>query len=218
MENEIRIVIVDDHPIVRQGLRQMIESDRALKIVAEAGDGQTALEQIQCLQPDLAVLDIDMPRMDGFAVAREIIGRKLPVEIIFLTIHRDEELFQAALDLGAKGYVLKDSAVTDIIAGIKAVASGRHYLSPALSPYLLKRRAQVDALNQRKPGINSLTPTERRILKLIAEEKTSKEIAEELFISPRTVETHRANITRKLDLRGSLALIKFAVTHRSELS
>lgn len=218
MKAEIRIVIADDHPVVRQGLRQTIETDRELTIVAEAGDGQTALEQIQQLRPEVAVLDIDMPRMDGFAVAREIARLKLGVEIIFLTIHREEEVFQAALDLGVKGYVLKDSAVTDVIDGIKAVASGRHYLSPALSPYLLKRAARAAALNEQKPGINDLTPTERRILKLIAEEKTSKEIAEELFISPRTVETHRANIARKLDLRGSLALIKFAVTHKSELS
>jgi DNA-binding NarL/FixJ family response regulator len=137
---------------------------------------------------------------------------------IFLTIHREEELFQAALDLGVKGYVLKDSAVTDIIAGIKAVAAGQAYLSPALSPYLLKRSERAAALTKAKPGINGLTPTERRILKLIAEEKTSKEIAEELFISPRTVETHRTNIARKLELHGSLALIKFAVTHKSELS
>jgi DNA-binding NarL/FixJ family response regulator len=114
--------------------------------------------------------------------------------------------------------VLKDSAVTDVIAGIKAVAAGQPYLSPALSSYLLKRRDRAAALDARSPGINDLTPTERRILKMIAEEKTSREIAEDLFISPRTVETHRANIARKLELRGSLALIKFAVAHRSELS
>ncbi len=218
VRNEIRIVIADDHPVVRQGLRQMIESDRSLKVVAEAGDGQVALERIQELHPEVAVLDIDMPQMDGFAVAREIIRQKLTVEIVFLTIHREEELFQAALDLGVRGYVLKDSATTDIIAGIKSVASGQPFLSPTLSPYLLKRSARAAALAKAKPGINDLTPTERRVLKLIAEEKTSKQIAEELFISPRTVETYRTNIARKLDLHGSLALIKFAVTHKSELS
>lgn len=218
MKEEIRIVIADDHPVVRQGLRLMIEADRALKVVAEVGDGQTALEQIQHLRPEVAVLDIDMPRMDGFAVAREIARLKLPVEVVFLTIHREEELFQAALDLGVKGYVLKDSAVTDIIAGVKAVAAGQAYLSPALSPHLIKRSERAAALAKVNPGINGLTPTERHILKLIAEEKTSKEIAAELFISPRTVETHRTNIARKLELHGSLALIKFAVTHKSELS
>jgi DNA-binding NarL/FixJ family response regulator len=217
MNNEIHIVMADDHPIVRQGLRQTIEADAALKIVAEAGDGKTALAQIVQHRPVVAVLDIDMPEQDGFSVARAVRQQKLGVEIVFLTIHREEELFQAALDLGAKGYVLKDSAVTDIVAAIKAVAAGQPYISPQLSAYLLKRRQSVAALNARKPGLEDLTPTERRILKLIAEDKTSKEIAGELFISHRTVETHRTNISRKLELHGNLALVKFALEHKTRL-
>lgn len=214
---EIRVLIADDHPIVRQGLRQTIETDARLKIVGEAGDGSVALEQIKALLPEVAVLDIDMPVMDGFAVAIAIQEQKLPVAVIFLTIHREEELFQAAIDMGVKGYVLKDSATTDIIAGIKAVAGGQPYISPSLSAYLINRRGRADALVKEKPALDDLTPMERRILKLIAVDKTSKEIAEELFISHRTVETHRTNISRKLDLHGSLALIKFAVTHKSQL-
>ena len=217
MSNEIHIVMADDHPIVRQGLRQTIEADAALKIVAEAGDGKTALSLIVQHQPAVAVLDIDMPEQDGFSVARAVRRQKLEVEIVFLTIHREEELFRAALDLGAKGYVLKDSAVTDIVAAIKAVAAGQPYISPQLSSYLLKRSKSVAELNARKPGLEDLTPTERRILKLIAEDKTSKEIAEVLFISHRTVETHRTNISRKLDLHGSLALVKFALEHKAQL-
>ena len=217
MSNEIYIVMADDHPIVRQGLRQTIEADPALKIVAEAGDGKTALALIAQHQPTVAVLDIDMPEQDGFSVARAVRRQKLPVEIVFLTIHREEELFQAALDLGAKGYVLKDSAVTDIVAAIKAVAAGQPYISPQLSAYLLKRSQDAAALSARKPGLGELTPTERRILKLIAEDKTSKEIAEILFISHRTVETHRTNISRKLDLHGNLALVKFALEHKAQL-
>jgi len=217
MSNEIHIVMADDHPIVRQGLRQTIEADPALKIIAEAGDGRTALAQIIQHQPAVAVLDIDMPEQDGFSVARAVRRQKLEVEIVFLTIHREEELFRAALDLGAKGYVLKDSAVTDIVAAIKAVAAGQPYISPQLSAYLLKRSQGAAALNARKPGLEELTPTERRILKLIAEDKTSKEIAEVLFISHRTVETHRTNISRKLDLHGSLALVKFALEHKAQL-
>ena len=214
---EIRVVIADDHPIVRQGLREMIEADPRMKVVAEAGDGVAALAQIERLRPDVAVLDIDMPEQDGFSVATAIKDRKLPVAVIFLTIHREEELFQAALDIGVKGYVLKDSAVTDILAGIKAVAAGQPYISPSLSAYLLNRSGRAAALAREKPGLETLTPTERRILKLIADDKTSKEIGEELFISHRTVETHRTNISRKLDLHGSLALIKFAIAHRSQL-
>ena len=217
MNNEIQIVMADDHPIVRQGLRQTIEADAALKIVAEAGDGKTALSLIVQHQPAVAVLDIDMPEQDGFSVARAVRQQNLGVEIVFLTIHREEELFQAALDLGAKGYVLKDSAVTDIVAAIKSVAAGQPYISPQLSSYLLKRSKSVAELNARKPGLEDLTPTERRILKLIAEDKTSKEIAGELFISHRTVETHRTNISRKLELHGNLALVKFALEHKARL-
>ncbi|CAN5657547.1 response regulator transcription factor [soil metagenome] len=217
MTEQIRIVMADDHPIVRQGLRQMIETDKNLSIVAEAGDGQTALELIEKHQPDVTVLDIDMPKMDGFAVVRELQKRRINVEIVFLTMHSEEEIFQAAMDLGVKGYVLKDSAVTDIVSSIKSVAAQRPFLSPALSALLLNRRRRNDDFEKEQPGLHLLTPTEKRVLKFIAEDKTSKQIGEELFISYRTVETHRANISRKLDLRGSLALVKFAVAHKSEL-
>ena len=213
---QIRIVMADDHPIVRQGLRQMIEMDKNLSIVAEAGDGQTALDLIETHQPDVAVVDIDMPGMDGFAVVRGLQKKRINVEIVFLTMHSEEEIFQAAMDLGVKGYVLKDSAVTDIVSSIKAVAAGRPYLSPELSALLLKRR-RADKPESKQPGLHDLSPTEQRILRLIAEDKTSKEIAAALFISPRTVETHRANMSRKLNLHGSLALVKFAVTHKAEL-
>lgn len=217
MTEQIRIVMADDHPIVRQGLRQMIETDKNLSIVAEAGDGQTALELIEKHQPGVTVLDIDMPKMDGFAVVRELQRKRINVEVVFLTMHSEEEIFQAAMDLGVKGYVLKDSAVTDIVSSIKSVAEQRPFLSPALSALLLNRRRRNDEFEKEQPGLHLLTPTEKRILKLIAENKTSKQIGEELFISYRTVEAHRANISRKLDLRGSLALVKFVIAHKSEL-
>lgn len=209
--------MADDHPIVRQGLRKMIETDKSLNIVAEASDGESALQIILEHQPMVAVLDIDMPVMDGFAVVRELQKRNLPIETIFLTMHSEEELFQAAMDLGVKGYVLKDGAVSDIVAAIKSVAEHRPFLSPAMSALLLKRRRRMEELEREQPGLHLLTPTEKRILKMIAEDKTSKEIGEELFISHRTVETHRTNISRKLDLHGSLTLVKFAVAHKSDL-
>ncbi len=217
MAEQIKIVLADDHPIVRQGLKQMIEADPNLLIVAEAGDGETALELIEKHQPDVAVLDVDMPKMGGFAVVRELRDRKINVRIVFLTMHGEKEVFQAALDLNVQGYVLKDSAVTDIVASIKSVAAGRPFFSSSLSALLLNRRRNFEDFENENQGLNSLTPTERRILKLIAEEKTSKEIGEQLYISHRTVEKHRANISRKLDLQGSLALVKFAVAHKSEL-
>ncbi|MCA1849472.1 MAG: response regulator transcription factor [Acidobacteria bacterium] len=218
METEIRIVIADDHPIFRKGLRQVIETDARLKVIGEADDGLTALEQIRGMQPDVVVLDVDMPNKDGFEVARAVQDERLAVEIIFLTMHKDERFFNAALDLGVKGYVLKDSVVTEIIGGIRAVAAGQNYISPPLSNYIVNRSRRAAALAQQKPGLSDLTPTERRVLNLIAEYKTSREIAGELFISTRTVEHHRANISMKLELQGSHALLKFALEHKSELS
>lgn len=218
MKPEIRIVIADDHPIFRRGLRSVIETDQKLKIVAEAEDGEAALEQIQILRPEIAILDMEMPNRDGFEVMQEIQEKKLPVAVIFLTMYKDERFFNTALDRGAKGYVLKDSAVNDIIAGIKAVAAGQHFISPQLSTYLLNRRTRAISLIEQKPGLNDLTPTERQVLRLIAVNKTSKQIADELFIAVRTVEKHRANVCEKLDLRGSHALLSFALEHKSELS
>ena len=132
-------------------------------------------------------------------------------------MHKDEDLFNEAMDAGAKGYVLKDSVVTDIIQSVRAAQEGRHFISPQLSSYLLNRNARAASLIKQKPGLNNLTPTERRILKLIAENKTSREIASELFISTRTVENHRANICAKLELHGAHALLKFALEHKSAL-
>jgi DNA-binding NarL/FixJ family response regulator len=195
----------------------MIEADQYLTIVGEAGDGETALQLIELHRPHVVVLDIDMPRVGGFDVVRELRRRKANVKIIFLTMHSEEEIFQTAIDLGVSGYVLKDSVTTDIVAGIRSIASGKSFISPALSQLLLNRRRRAEKLRSDKPSLDSLTPTERRILKLIADDKTSKEIGTELFISHRTVHAHRANISSKLNLSGNLALVKFAITHKSEL-
>jgi DNA-binding NarL/FixJ family response regulator len=217
MDGKVKIVIADDHPIVRQGLRQLIEADRDLTVVGEASDGETALQVIETHRPDVAVLDIDMPRIGGFDVVRELERKKIRVKIIFLTMHTEEVIFQTAMDLGVGGYVLKDSATNDIVAGIKSIAAGKPFISPAMSALLLNRRRRAQKLESEKPELDLLTPTERRILKLIAEDKTSKEIGTELFISHRTVHAHRAHILQKLNLSGNLALVKFALTHKSSL-
>ncbi|HZN11580.1 MAG TPA: response regulator transcription factor [Blastocatellia bacterium] len=214
---EIRIVIADDHPVFRKGLRQIIETDPRLKVVGEAEDGEAALERLRETRPEVVILDVGMPDKDGLEVARAIRAQRLQVEIIFLTMYRDEHLFNAALDLGVKGYLLKDSAVTEVIAGIKAVSGGQNYISPPLSTYLINRGRRSATLVEQQPGLEDLTPAERRVLKLIAEYKTSKEIADELCLSARTVEHHRANICEKLDLKGSHALLKFAAQHQSQL-
>ena len=217
MNTEIRIVIADDHPIVRSGLRQVIEAEASLKVVAEADDGEAALARIEELNPDVAVLDVNMPKLGGFDLLREIRKRGLSVAPIFLTMYSDEDLFNEALDLGARGYVLKESAVTDIVGCIKAVAAGQPYITPSLSGYLLHRARRADSLTEQKPSLKDLTPAELRILKLIAANKSSKEIAEELYVSVRTVENHRTNICQKLDIHGNNALLRFVLEHRSEL-
>lgn len=213
----IQIVLADDHPIVRQGLRQMIEADEQLAVVAEAGEGKTALTLIQQHRPQVAVLDIDMPGLDGFAVVRALQSAGLATAVVFLTMHSEQELFQAALDLGIRGYVLKESAVIDITAAIKSVAAGQAYLSPALSGHLLPRPEDRPGTLPAHPALNELTPTERRVLLLIAADQSSKEIAQQLGVSPRTVETHRQNISAKLNVRGSLALVRFALQHKAQL-
>ncbi len=214
---EISIIIADDHPIFRQGLRMVIERERDLKVLAEAEDGVQAVERVCQFAPQVVVLDVDMPGQDGFAAAREILAQRPAVGIVFLTMHRNESLFNAALNLGAKGYVLKDSALADIIQAIRAAARGENFISPALSTFLINRGRRSAALSEHKPDLDDLTPAERRVLKLISESKTSKEIAEVLFVSIRTIEHHRTNISQKLGLRGSHALIKFALEHKSEL-
>lgn len=217
MLREIRLFIADDHPIFRQGLRQIIEREPGLKVIGEAGDGSTALERIVALRPDVAILDIDMPQMDGFSVARALLSQQPAVHIIFLTIHGEEEFFNEALALGAKGYILKDSAITDIVSSIRVVIAGQHYISPALTSYLVSHRRPLPLPAKTRLSLDLLTPAERHILKLIAEYQTNKEIAEQLSISPHTVHTHRKNICLKLELQGSHALMKFALEHKSQL-
>src|SRR6185503_3166853 len=142
---------------------------------------------------------------------------KLPVRIVFLTMLREEDAFNRAVDLGVNGYVLKDSAVIDIVNAIRVVSAGGHYISPAISSFLINRTARRSRLVDERPGLEQLTPTERRVLRMIAEKKTSREIGAELFISPRTVDSHRNNICAKLDLHGSNALLKFALEHKGEI-
>jgi len=215
MADQIRILLADDHPVVRKGLRMAIEEDVGLSIVGEAADGEAALALIVELLPQIAVLDIDMPKLHGFQVAREIAARHLPVATIFLTMHTGEDPFRAAMDLRAKGYILKDSAMLEIVAGIRAVAAGQPYLSSALTARLLQPPAPASAPNDALAS--RLTPTERRIVQLIAADKSSKEIGGELSIHYRTIENHRTNICRKLGLEGANALLRFALQNKHRL-
>lgn len=216
-DEAVRILIADDHPIFRNGLVQLLNSEPGLTVIAEADDGEKALERIRALQPAVAILDVDMPRKDGFGVARTVIDEQLAVEVVFLTMHKNESLLNSALDLGVKGYVLKDSAMADIINAIKAVITGDEFISPSLSKYLINRSRRASPLIEQQPSLNNLTPTERKVLALIAQGQSTREIAGTLFISPRTVDHHRANITGKLNLKGHNTLLRFAILHKDDL-
>lgn len=211
MTADTRVVVADDHPIVRAGICQVISRDPQFTVVGEAEDGVQALAQIASLQPAIAVLDIRMPKLDGFGVAKEVRRLQLPVHLVFLTLHDAEDLLDAALELGARGYLLKASAVTEVLDGLRAVARGAHYVSPALSGLLLARPSVPSSM------LDLLTPAERRVLREVADYKANKDIAAELFVQHRTIETHRANICRKLELRGPNALLRFALEHKADL-
>jgi len=216
MSNQASIIIAEDHPVYRDGLRQIIGADESLKILRETGNGSEALRLARELKPDILILDMDLPGMSGLEIARSRQTERLGFEIIFLTMYREEDMFAEAMELGAKGYVLKESAAADILQSIHAVARGEHYISPAMSGLLLKRAA-ADKSKPEARGVENLSPAERRILKLIASDKTSKEIAEELGLSPRTVENHRTNMSAKLGLQGSHSLLKFAFENKGRL-
>jgi len=206
----IKVLIVDDHPLFRQGLRQLVEADSRFELVGEAGDGRSALQLIMEKKPDIAMLDVNLPIMSGLEVARSLQEKRSATHAVILTMYKEEETFNRAVDLGVKGFVLKENAVQDILDCLVAVAAGQHYLSPTISGYLVRRRGRAEELAVKKPGLNDLTKAERRILKLIAEKKTSREIATELFISPRTVEIHRANLMAKLEVKSLSEALRIA--------
>jgi DNA-binding NarL/FixJ family response regulator len=218
VSNALTLIIADDHPLFRTGLREVIVADPDVQIVGEAGDGEAALALIHERSPLIAILDIDMPKMSGLDVARRLQKEESETNLIFLTMYKEEDLFNEAMDVGARAYVLKDSAVNDILNALHAVADGKYYLSPALSDHLIKRSARAEKLLRHAPSLEDLTPAELRILKLIAESKTSKEIADVLSISYKTVENHRTNIAAKLHLRGSHSLLKFALENKAALA
>lgn len=212
MSKIIRIMIVDDHPIVRQGLRMTIEREGDIEVAGEASNGAHALQLADGGEFDVAIVDVDMPEMNGFEFLTRL-AAKVSLPVIFLTVHGEEEFVGEAVRRGARGYVLKDSTVTEIVGAIRTVAAGGSYISPSLTTALMSvRRAtpQTDVFDQ-------LTVSERNILRLIADYKTSSQIAGELFISPHTVKTHRKNIALKLGLEGNHALMRYALENKLRL-
>lgn len=213
MASEITVLIADDHPVFQRGLREIIETDGSIRVVAAVGDGETAIAELRRLRPSVAVLDVDMPKRDGLEVVKAIRDEILGCGVVLLTMYKEERFLNAALDAGVRGYVVKDSAIDEITQAIHAAARGENFVSPTLANLLFKRLQKAP---ENSP-LDSLTTSERRVLKLVSESKSSKQIADELFISVRTVENHRANICAKLGLEGKNALLSYALTNRSTL-
>jgi DNA-binding NarL/FixJ family response regulator len=216
MNHVIEVLLADDHPVVRRGLNATIEEDEELRVVAQAVDGNDALQQIISLRPAVAVLDIDMPGMNGLAVAREVNALKLDTRIIFMTFHADEDLMRAAMDIGGKGYLLKGSETDEVCVAIHAVFAGRTYIGSTMAAVLLKQKTETSGSGLQL-DISVLTPSEKKILRLIADGLSSKEIGDQLSIHYRTVENHRTNMCRKLGIEGANALARFALQHRAAL-
>ena len=211
------ILLADDHPLLRLGMREIIHQHAGFRVVAEAGNGERALELIDQLRPFIAVIDIDMPKLSGLEVVKQVLARKIPTEIIILTMHDEESFFERALDLGVSGYVLKESVENEIFAAIESVRNGKPYISSSFSNFLLKRNQHSQGGAEKKLGITDLTPAERKVLNLVADNKTTKEIADILFVSERTVESHRSSICSKLNLHGQNALLRYAMTFKNRI-
>ena len=217
MDREVKLLIVDDHPVFRRGLREIIEENRSFRVIGDASDGEMALRLVTELKPDVVIVDIDMPRLNGLEVMRVLQRTRPAMTVMVLTMYKEEDMFNAAMDLGVKAYVLKENAADDILAALEKVLRGETFISPSMSNIGRRRSDRVQELLLSKPQIDDLTSAERRILKLIAEDRTSKEIADQLRTSSKTVENHRQSICNKLSLHGSHSLLKFAFDHKSHL-
>jgi len=210
MAEPYRIVLADEHLLFRQGVRRIINEVHETQVVGEANDGQEAIELVKALLPDLAVLDISMPKVNGIEACREI-RRLVPgVKILVLTMHKDREYLYQAISAGAQGYLLKEDSDEELFSAIGAIRKGAIYVTKALAGVVSTDISALFLEGDRRFS-KSLTAREREVLKLVAEGKSNSEVAEVLRISVRTVETHRANIMNKLDLRNTAELVKYAV-------
>ena len=217
MPQQVSILIVDDHPLLRRGVRDSIAENPRFRIIGEASDGEDAMRLVSSLKPDIAIVDIDMPRLNGLEMLRALRHLPFAVKAVILTMYKEEDMLNAALDLGAMAYVVKENAVNDVLAALEKVARGETFLSSMMWEAGQRRSDRVQQLLLSRPQIETLTPSERRILKLVGQDYTSKEIANVLNLSVRTVDNHRQNICHKLNLHGTHSLLKFAFDHGAHL-
>jgi len=208
---KIRIVLADDHKLMRSGLRVLLEQQPDLTVVGEASDGREAVALVASQRPDVLVMDIGMPSLNGIEAAAQVTKGNPEAAIVMLSMHSDESYVLRALKAGAKGYLLKDSAEADLIRAVRAVAEGKSFFSPAVSKVLLDDYVRKLKRSGTEDPYDLLTPREREVLQLVAEGKSNKEVAQLLNLSVYTVETHRSNIMEKLNLHGVPELILYAV-------
>jgi DNA-binding NarL/FixJ family response regulator len=211
MNQKVRIVIAEDHTILREGLRSLLSSDPSFEIVGEAEDGREAIKCVEKFRPDLILTDLSMPRMNGMEAIKEIKRQSPKTKVLVLTVHKAEEYILATFRAGANGYLLKDSTHAELVMAVKKVLSGKQYISPEISEKVIEGYLEGKKTLKSQTSWETLTQREREILKLIAEGYKNKEIAEDLCISVKTVEKHRANLMEKLDLHSIQALTAFAI-------
>lgn len=209
--SKIRVLVADDHAIVRAGVRLLLESEADMEVVGEAVDGQEALEKAQRLQPDVVLMDIAMPGTSGLEATRRIKEHNPRIQVLALTMHEDERYFFQIIQAGAAGYVVKGASPADLLAAVRAVSQGQAYLYPSVARRLLDDYLRRVEAGEETGGIENLSAREKEVLKLIAEGLTSREIAQRLYLSANTVERHRANIMGKLNLHSRTELIKYAL-------
>jgi DNA-binding NarL/FixJ family response regulator len=206
----IRVIIADDHTLVRQGIRALLERAGDIHIVGEASDGQEALRATEQLVPDVLVMDVSMPRLNGIQALEQIRAQNIPTRIVMLSMYSDETLVAQALRSGAKGYLLKDSVAEELLDAVRAASQGETYLSPAISETLV---SEYLTARQVKAPFDQLSPREREVMKLIAEGHTNQSIAHLLSLSIKTVEKHRTNIMSKLNVHDLPSLVRIAIKH-----
>jgi len=217
-QHKFRVAIADENTLCRKGMQDLLEQDGRFQIVASTDNPAATLEAIFNLKPDIAIVDATLAETKSLELVSLIRAKNLKTQFVLFVPERDEKFLNQAITLGIEGYILKRNCSKEILDGILMVASGEAYVTPALTNYLLKRRGKFESLNRRQPGVTHLTVAERRILKSISQGKTSREIATQFGISPRTVDSHRAHICEKLGLSGSNRLLQFALEQRDALS
>ncbi|KAF0214695.1 MAG: TRAP-type C4-dicarboxylate transporter periplasmic solute-binding [Ignavibacteria bacterium] len=218
METVKKILIVDDHPLFRKGIKSVLAEDTDVKVIGEAGNSEEAMKLIEKETVDIVILDLQMPGMSGIELSKMIKSRYKNISIILLTMHKDERIFNNSLEYGLEAYILKENAVEEVLKAVHVVADGNFYLSPSMSEYMIQKSMKQKKLVDENPGIKNLSEKEKEILNLISQNKTTKEIAEALFVSYKTIENHRANICKKLNITGCNALLKFIIENKTLLS